>query len=263
MRSRDITLWLDERWYDALSKYLKGETLEEHLQNTIDEMCRQLPGQEYDRINEEIQQEQKDDQIAQEAARRFAVFHVTEGSSSTYFLTEERLEFLQTARQLRNYIRKADGDAPAHFAEMFPRRENLSRKQFQKYVSERLDNTGRVVDAFDIDLDNGHIDALNIMDGWKRFRIQDVSSAVYFAMKKIIATPDDRWRTFLDRLQRRSHTKPSRSISPAVGLSVQRTSPSPRTLFSVTTCWSSTWKYRSMRTRCSEPMSAPQRMMTG
>lgn len=153
MRSRDITLWLDERWYDALSKYLKGETLEEHLQNTIDEMCRQLPGQEYDRINEEIQQEQKDDQIAQEAARRFAVFHVTEGSSSTYFLTEERLEFLQTARQLRNYIRKADGDAPAHFAEMFPRRENLSRKQFQKYVSERLDNTGRVVGAFDIDLD--------------------------------------------------------------------------------------------------------------
>ena len=30
MRSRDITLWLDERWYDALSKHLKGETLEEY-----------------------------------------------------------------------------------------------------------------------------------------------------------------------------------------------------------------------------------------
>ena len=36
MRSRDITLWLDERWYDALSKHLKGETLEEHLQNKVD-----------------------------------------------------------------------------------------------------------------------------------------------------------------------------------------------------------------------------------
>ena len=24
MRGREITLWLDERWYDALSKQLKG-----------------------------------------------------------------------------------------------------------------------------------------------------------------------------------------------------------------------------------------------
>ena len=37
MRGREITLWLDERWYDALSKQLKGETLEEHLENILDE----------------------------------------------------------------------------------------------------------------------------------------------------------------------------------------------------------------------------------
>ena len=139
------------------------------------------------------------------------MFHVTEGGSSTYLLAEEHLEFLQTARRLRSYIRKADGDTPAHFTEMFPRGEKLSREQFQKYVSERLDNTGRVVGAFDIDLDSGHLDALNIMDGWKRFRIQDVSSAVYFAMKKIIATPDDRWRTFLDRLQGKEITHETES----------------------------------------------------
>ena len=201
MRSRDITLWLDERWYDALSKHLKGETLEEHLQNTIDEMCRQLPEQEYDRINAEIQQEQQDDQKAREAARRFAVFHVTEGGSSTYLLAEEHLEFLQTARRLRSYIRKADGDAPAHFTKMFPLRENLSREQFERYVSERLDNTGRVVGAYDIDLDSGDMEAVSIMDGWKRFKIRDVSTAAYFAMKKGNAASDERWRIFLDRLE--------------------------------------------------------------
>ena len=32
MRGREITLWLDERWYDALSKQLKGETLEQKVQ---------------------------------------------------------------------------------------------------------------------------------------------------------------------------------------------------------------------------------------
>ena len=201
MNSKDITLWIDERWYDALSKHLKDETLEEHLENVLDEMCNQLPQREYERISHELWAEQQAEKEAREATRRFAVFHVTEGGSADYFLTEEHMEFLQTARRLRSYIRKADGDAPAHFTEMFPRGEKLSREQFETYVSERLDNTGRVVGAFDIDLDSGYLDALNIMDGWKRFRIQDVSTAVYFATKKSAASPDEQWRTFLDRLQ--------------------------------------------------------------
>ena len=41
-------------------------------------------------------------------------------------------------------------------------------------MSERLNNTGRVVGAYDIDLDSGDMEAVNIMDGWKRFRIRDV-----------------------------------------------------------------------------------------
>ena len=71
-------------------------------------------------------------------------------------------------------------------------------------MSERLDNTGRVVGAYDIDLDSGDMEAVNIMDGWKRFRIRDVSTAAYFAMKKGNAAPDERWRIFLDRLEERT-----------------------------------------------------------
>ena len=43
-----------DRWYDALSKQLKGETLEEHLENILDEMCNQLPQREYERISHEL-----------------------------------------------------------------------------------------------------------------------------------------------------------------------------------------------------------------
>ena len=71
-------------------------------------------------------------------------------------------------------------------------------------MSERLDNTGRVVGAYDIDLDSGDMEAVNIMDGWKRFRIRDVSTAAYFAMKKGNASSDERWRIFLDRLEERT-----------------------------------------------------------
>ena len=204
MRGREITLWLDERWYDALSKQLKGETLEEHLENILDEMYNQLPQREYERISHELWAEQQAEEEAREAARRFAVFHVTENGSSDYILAEEKLELLSTARRLRSYIRKPPDEAPHRFVETLLHTQRLSQEEFNSYVSERLDNTGRVVGAYDIDLDSGDMEAVSIMDGWKRFRIRDVSTAAYFAMKKGNASSDERWRIFLDRLEERA-----------------------------------------------------------
>ena len=37
----DITLWIDRRWKDAIEKHLKGETLQEHLENVLDTLCNQ------------------------------------------------------------------------------------------------------------------------------------------------------------------------------------------------------------------------------
>ena len=59
MSSREMTIWIDERWYDALGRHLKDETLEEHLEDVIDEMCNQLPEHEYERISAEIWQEKQ------------------------------------------------------------------------------------------------------------------------------------------------------------------------------------------------------------
>ena len=43
--SVDITLWIDRRWKIAIEKNLKDETLQEHLENVLDELCNQLPKQ--------------------------------------------------------------------------------------------------------------------------------------------------------------------------------------------------------------------------
>lgn len=185
MSDKEVVIWLDQRWYDALSKHLKGETLEEHLEEIIDRMCNQLPEHEYERISQEIWQEQQENKQAQEADRRFAVFHVTEGGSSAYFVAEENLEMLQVAARLRSYVRKPPEKYPTRFTGIFSRGGKISREQFDVFVAERLDNTGRVTGAFDIDLDAGRFDALHIMDGWQCFRIQDVSTAAYYANKKL------------------------------------------------------------------------------
>ena len=38
MNDKEVVIWLDRRWYDALNKHLKGETLEEHLEEVIEAM---------------------------------------------------------------------------------------------------------------------------------------------------------------------------------------------------------------------------------
>lgn len=200
MTQREITLWVDERWCKALEKHLLDGTVTEKLEEHIDELINKLPENVYKRIGQEIWQEDQDNKLAQEAARRFAVFHVTEERSSTYFVAEENLEMLQVAARLRSYIRKPPENNPARLTGMFSRGEKISLEQYNAYVQERLENTGRVVGAYDIDLDKGLFDALHIMDGWKCFRIQDVSTAAYFAMKKSGDSMDRRMVVFLDRL---------------------------------------------------------------
>ena len=76
MSSREISIWIDERWYDALTRNLKGDTLEERLEELVDQMCNQLPEHEYERISREIWQEQQERNQEQEAARKFAVFQI-------------------------------------------------------------------------------------------------------------------------------------------------------------------------------------------
>ena len=200
MKQREITLWVDERWCKALEKHLLDGTVADALEEHIDELVDRLPENVHVRISHEIWQEQQQAKEEAEAARRFAVLHVTEDGNATYFIAEEKLEMLQVAARLRSYTHDLSEKKPAHFIGKFSRGEKISREDFESYVRERLENTGRVTGAFHIDLDRGQFDALNIMDGWQCFRIKDVSTAAYFAMKKNGVSEDERWRVFLDRL---------------------------------------------------------------
>ena len=64
MSSRKIVLRLDERWYNALNRHLKNETLEEHMEDVLDELCNQLPQREYERISREIWQEDQENRLS-------------------------------------------------------------------------------------------------------------------------------------------------------------------------------------------------------
>ena len=49
-QQEEIVLWIDQRWKNAIEKHLKDETLQEHLENVLDELYNRLPEREYERI---------------------------------------------------------------------------------------------------------------------------------------------------------------------------------------------------------------------
>ena len=50
-QQEEIVLWLDRRWKKAIERHLKDETLQEHLENVLDELCNRLPAHEYERVS--------------------------------------------------------------------------------------------------------------------------------------------------------------------------------------------------------------------
>ena len=212
MTQREITLWVDERWCKALEKHLLDGTVAEKLEEHIDELVNRLPEKVYERISSEIWQEREQARIEAEAARRFAVLHVTEGGNSTYFVAEENLDMLHVAARLRSYTRKPPENSPARLTGMFSKGEKISRDKFDAYVQERLEKPERVVGAYEIDMDKGRFDSLHAADGWQCFRIQDVSTAAYYAMKKSHTAWGEREYIFHSRLEGKQLINEDRSI---------------------------------------------------
>ena len=139
---------------------------------------------------------------------RQVVFRVTENGESMYFSVPESVELLQAAAHLRNYL--SDKNAGKKFTAIFPHGEKITQEQFDAAAAERMENTGCIAGAYELDFDVRTFSALNIMDGWKVYAMQDVANAAEQAYQEAEMSEDDRWRIFLDRLDGQELTTPSR-----------------------------------------------------
>ena len=196
----DITLWIDRRWRDAIEKHLKGETLQEQLENVLDTLCNQLPEHEYERISRAIQSEAAAQRAEEEAARTYAAYHVTEHGQEWYFKTSPGEELLVACKKLRGYVTAEKGTAPDKFIGMFFGGQPITAKEFDALTAVRMENTGKVRGVFDVNFDKREFSAVHIMDGWQTWAMRDVSAAVYHATRSQFASSDDKWRKLLDHL---------------------------------------------------------------
>ena len=196
----DITLWIDRRWKVAIEKHLKDETLEEHLENVLDELCNQLPEREYKRISAEIYAEDVAQRAEEEAARTYAAYHVTERGQEWYFKTSPGEELLDAAEKLRGYLTSGNGITPDKFIGMLFGGQPITVEEYNALTALRMENTGKVRGVFDVNFDKQEFSAAHIMDGWQTWAMRDVLAAVYHATRSQFASSDDKWRKLLEHL---------------------------------------------------------------
>lgn len=189
---------------DALTAVLDKEnsSVEQRMQDALTELYVELvPPEVRQEISARIKEELAAQQLEIEAARKYAVFHVQENGREEYFRLNETYELLQAAQVLRQYLRQEPGADAGSFADLFPRREAITPEEFDQMVLLRMENTGKVTGAFDLDFDERECSAVNIMDGWKTFAMGDVSAAAYHAFHKERLSMDGRYRILLDKLE--------------------------------------------------------------
>ena len=185
----EIVLWLDRRWKKAIEKHLKGETLQEHLETVLDELCNQLPQREYERISREIYAEDAANREAEEAARTYAAYHVVENGQEWYYKTTPGEELLGAARMLRKYLKDTERST-GKFISLYSQAQPITPEEYQHLIHLRMENTGKVTGVFDLNFDKREFSAVHTMEGWKTWAMQDVSTAVYRAAKKQLVSGD-------------------------------------------------------------------------
>ena len=196
----DITLWIDRRWKDAIEKHLKDETLQEHLEDVLDELCNQLPEQEYKRIRAEIYAEDAARRAEEETAPTYAAYHVVENGQEWYFKTSPGEELLDIAKKLRGYVTGEKSAGPDLFIKLFADGQPITVQEYDALTALRMENTGKVCGVFDVNFDKREFSAEHIMDGWQTWAMRDVSVAAYHATRSQFASSDDQWRKLLDHL---------------------------------------------------------------
>jgi len=196
MADRDITLWLDERWYAALEEHFPG-SVQEQMEELLDERINRLPQEVYERISREIWQEDQQRKQDKEAGRRFAVFRIRERGEQHCCLVDEPIDFVIAARSLRSYTCSESGYG---FRSYYAAAQEISAREFAQYMKERFENTGRVVGLFDVDLDRGSVAVIDMQRTWHAYAIHDVSTGIYYADRRSYEPHEARLGILLDHL---------------------------------------------------------------
>ena len=212
MSSREISLWIDERWADALEEHLPGHDLQKKMEELLNGLTEQLPEQVREDIRREIRAEDERMEREREAGRRFSALKVTEDGRDCFLISEDRMDLLNLAGCIRNYLSRDTGSS---FASTLFRVRECDVAEFKTALAERADNTGRVVGVFMVDVDDQKVSTLDECGDWHEYKFHDLSVAAYAANRKTQQRQERRQEIFTEKLRGKDLTPVVETHSPA------------------------------------------------
>lgn len=181
MKGYEISVWIDERWCDALKEDSGGWDVEDLVQRYLDHLIRQLPDQVREPIEAEICAEKSESLSSAETDKRFSVFRVKERGGICFMLSEgANRDELYAVRSVQNFMQKL---GPSWFADVLCPDKAISQEQYERFTAEFLRGSKRVTGVFDVDVDNECFSTLKVKSGWQSYRMNDIRAAVSLAME--------------------------------------------------------------------------------
>ena len=180
MSSREIVLWLDERWYQALTRQLEVEKLEEKMNEYLDDLIRQLPAPVHDTIMEELREELQRQKQEQESSQKYSAFRVTENGVTEHFRVEQAVRMPDAASYVRRWLRQTER---CPFREMLSGRENISAEEYDQMAAGRVGEDRKITGVYDVDLDAREFSTVRPDLGWITYRLKDVSTASWHSYR--------------------------------------------------------------------------------
>ena len=196
--SREIALWLDERWYKALSHQLKGETVEDKLNGCLNELIRQLPEHVREKISGEIREEDRQSMEELEAGKKYSAFRVTEDGTTEHFRVERAARMLDAALDVRRWLRQTERRP---FQELLPGREIISAEEYERMAAGRVGEDRKITGVYDVDLDAKKFSAVRPDHGWITYRLKDVSTASWHSYRTGSYDRELRDARFMEKLR--------------------------------------------------------------
>ncbi len=209
MQSREISLWIDERFAAALENELPGHDLQKKLEEVLDGLVKGLPEHIRAPIEREIRAEDEKRRQEHEASRRFSAIRVTENGRDGCYVTDDARDLLRISGALRRHM---IGKSATLFDSPLKNVHEAGDAQFRAAVMECIEGTGRVAGVYKIDLDTQILSTLDAADGWHEFRFRDLSTAAWAANRKAYESPERRQEIFAEKLRGREITTAPKAV---------------------------------------------------
>jgi len=182
-----MELYLHEYKMDALSSVLaeQGSSVEKRMQEILFNLYNELvPLETREEIQSHINAEHAAWEAEQEAARKFTAFRVRQDGADVFFQLDHSKTFLDIAKFLRSYLRKEQTSAVPAFENSFPGSLQITEGIFDRLTGLGVERPGKITGVFDLDFDEQTVSVIDPADGWRTYRMKDVSTAVYHASRK-------------------------------------------------------------------------------